>query len=189
MAAREVPAPRYGLAGSCRSFPEPAFPARTFLGMRSQGCWFGAPARMVGIWGKWMGPLLRLTPSPPPTGWTRLSGVAVARHEGRHLAVHLQLWKRVSQPRASPLLLRVCRGMMLPWVSGRKKKKKKKKEGGKKFPARARQPEPSLSLANLRPHTSRVKRAERAVCAKVNTGCTCPQAPVRGSTIDGLFLS
>lgn len=68
MAAREVPAPRYGFAGLCRSFPEPAFPARAFLGMRSQSCWFGEPARMVGIWGKCMGPLLWLTPSPPVTG-------------------------------------------------------------------------------------------------------------------------
>lgn len=155
--------------------------------MRSQGCWFGAPARMVGIWGKWMGPLLRLTPSPPPTGWARLSGVPVAWRKGRHLARHLQLWKGVSQPHASPpspCLPRDDASLGFWW-----KKKKKEREGGKKFPARTRQPEPSLSLTNLRPHTSRVKRAERAVCAKVNTGCTCPQAPVRGSTIDGLFLS
>lgn len=138
MAAREVPAPRYGSVGSCRSFPEPAFPARAFLGMRSQGCWFGEPARMEGIWGKSVGPLLWLTPSPPALGSEAAPGMGPSR-----LALHLLPQQREPQPQHPPV--RVYREMKLLQVSGGKRK------GGKKFPASARQQEPSLSLANLRP--------------------------------------
>lgn len=64
MAAREVPAPRSGPAGSCRPFPEPACPARAFLGMRSQRCWFGEPARSGGDWGERRGAPALLNPFP-----------------------------------------------------------------------------------------------------------------------------
>ena len=74
----------------------------------------------------------------------RLSRVALVRCDGRHLALHHR--PQVTSVSASCIPpLRVYREMMLPWVSGRKR------EGGKQFSASARQQEPSLSLANLRP--------------------------------------
>jgi len=188
VAAREVPAPRYGFAGLCRSFPEPAFLAQAFLGMRSQGCWFGEPARMVGIWGKCMGPLLWLTPSAPTTGSEAATGMGLGSPgwlwRGGTDSTSLcttypgnECLSFVHPP--SPSLPREDASLAF-W----QKKGWRNKTSSQRKPARARS-EPCKSLA----HTSRVKRAERAVCVKVNTGCTCPQAPVRGSTIDGLFLS
>lgn len=171
VAAREVPAPRYGSTGLSRSFPEPAFPAQAFLGMRSQGCWFGEPARMEGIWGKSVGPLLWLTPSPPARGSKAAPGMGPS-----HLALHLRPQQR--EPRASPsaCLPRDDASPGIWWKKGGRE------EVSSQCKAAGAKSEPRKSPA----HPSRVKRA---LCAKVNTGCTCPQAPVRGSTIDGLFLS
>lgn len=113
--------------------------------MRSQDCWFGEPARMVGIWGKCMGPLLWLTPSLPATGSEATTGLGPGS-PGWHRSGEVRCSAPHSAPPASCIrLVCVYREMMLLRVSGGER------EGEETFPASASQQEPSLSLANLRP--------------------------------------